>query len=350
MKLAKRILTALLAFVIPVTMFSACSGKRESTPVDIENFRITAYVVADGLRDLDSFDASHFDQVTDVILFGCADFDEKGKVVLADDFETVLANLQIAMKADPNKKIYLNLLGPSAKTDESADWNEKMKDLGKRHNNAFQSGKLEDNIKKVLDKYHFDGVFFDYEFPMKSKNWRVFSDFVVSLRGKLGGDYVIGMSLASWDLKLSDEAKNAVDRIEVMSYDLWDDDGNHATYEIAKDDLEKFEKAGYDMAKLDLGVPFYARPTTEEEYWYSYKDYADSIDKNGLFNDKETGLKFSFNTYEVIEKKTKLAIDSGCGGMMVWHYACDLPKSDDRSLFNAIYNTVQEEINAKTAE
>lgn len=350
MRLIKRIAIALLALVIPVTIFSACSGKRESTPVNIEDFRITAYVVADDLRNFDSFDTSHFDQITDIILIGCADFGESGNVVLADDFDTVLANLQIAMKADPDKKVYLNLLGPSAQTDDTADWDAQMKDLGERHNNAFQSGKLEDNIKTVLDKYHFDGVFFDYEFTIKSKNWRIYSDFILSLNEKLGDAYEIGMALASWDIKLSDEAKDAVDRIEVMSYDLWDDDGNHATYEIAQEDIEKFEKAGYDKAKLDLGVPFYARPTTKEAYWYLYKDYADIIDENGICHDDETNLTASFNTYDVIAKKTKLAIDSGCGGMMVWHYACDLPKSDDRSLFNAIYNTVQEEINAKSAK
>lgn len=349
MKQCKKWIAAVLCLLLVTSVFSACSKKVESTPVKLEDFRITAYVVADNIRNAETFDASHFSQVSDVILFGCATFDEQGNVTLADDFAQVLADLLVAMQADSGKRLYLNLLGPSAQTD-SEDWNDQMKDLGERHNQAFQSGKLENNIKAVLDQYHLNGVFFDYEFTMKNKNWKIYSTFIESLDKVLGDTYEIGMALASWDLKLSDAAKAATDRIEVMSYDLWEDDGTHASYEIAQDDIKKFEKAGYDKAKLDLGVPFYARPTTKEAIWYNYSEYADKIDEKGFCKDEENGLTASFNTYDVIAQKTTLAIDSGCGGMMVWHYSCDLPQENDKSLFNAMYNTVQEKINAKSAQ
>jgi hypothetical protein len=133
--------------------------------------------------------------------------------------------------------------------------------------------------------------------------------------------------------------------VEVMSYDLWDDDGNNATMDIAKDDIEAMVKKGYDKAQLDLGVPFYARPTTKEGYWYEYKSYYDKLDENGLFEDKDdTGLVFSFNTYDLISEKSTWAIDNGVGGIMVWHYSCDLSKDNDKSLFNAIYNAKQSAI------
>ena len=64
---------------------------------------------------------------------------------------------------------------------DSDDWNKRMDDVGKRHNKAFESGNLENNIKAVLDKYGFDGIFFDYEYPIKSKYWKAFSNFIVSL-------------------------------------------------------------------------------------------------------------------------------------------------------------------------
>lgn len=41
------------------------------------------------------------------------------------------------------------------------------------------------------------------------------------------------------------------------------------------------------------------------------------------------------------------AVDNGIGGMMVWHYACDLPEDNEKSLFNAIYGVKQEAIGAE---
>lgn len=344
MKKFKKVLAVILTVAIVSIAFTACSAKKESTPVDIKNFRTTTYILSRDLVDISTTDTSHFDQITDFILFGCATFDEEGNVTLSEEFEPAYTNLKNELSKYENKKIYLNLLGPDAQTD-SDDWNEQMKDKGNRHNNAFESGKLQDNIKAVLDKYEFNGVFFDYEFTMSHKNWNVFSDFLVSLDEKLTDTYEIGLALAGWDNKLSNKAKDAVDRVEVMSYDLWDEDGTHASYKIAEDDIKKFEKAGFDKSKLDLGLPFYARPTTQEGIWYTYNQYVDKIDEQGFAVDEENNLTASFNTPQVISQKTELAIDTGCGGTMIWHYSCDVPQDNEKSLFNSIYNTVQSRLN-----
>lgn len=347
MKCIRRFISVLLCVILVASCFFGCSKKVESTPVNPENFRVTAYVVADRLDE--TFDASNLSRVTDIILFGNATFDEQGNITLTDGFENELAFLRSFMTG---QNLYLNILGPSAQT-ESDDWNEQMHDLADRHTAAFEAKVtskgadfetqiLENNIKSVLEKYGFDGVVFDYEFPLRSKDWKAFDKFIVSLDGVLGDDYKIGMSMVGWNLKQSEEAKNATDFFEVMSYDLWDDDGNHATIDIAEDDMKLFEKKGYDKSKLDLGVPFYARPTTKEAYWYDYKGYYDSIDDNGLYEDKELGLTFSFNTYDVIKEKTDMAIDNGWGGMMIWHYSCDVSADNEKSLFGAIDSAKQE--------
>lgn len=355
----KQIIAAVSCVLLAISVFSGCSKKDTEQTTDktisagttaakAENFRITSYVVADGLREKGKLDTSHFSQITDVILFGCAKFDEEGKVTLDDELETILANLKDAMGDSQDKKVYLNILGPSAQIDTD-DWNKRMDDAGDRHRNAFASGNLENNIKAVLDKYSFDGIFFDYEFPIKSKNWKAFSNFIVSLDAVLGDSYEIGAAVAGWDAKFSKDAREALDRIELMSYDLWDDDGTHASYEIAEDDIKTLVKAGYDKAKIDLGVPFYARPTTQEAIWYNYFDYVDKIDEKGFAKDEENNLIVSFNTYDTVAKKTQLAMDSGVGGMMVWHYACDVPADNAKSLFNAIYNTVEAQKEAEAA-
>lgn len=352
----RRIIAIVSCALIAFSFFSGCSkNETESTTpaveasVKAENFRITSYVVADGLREKGKLDTSHFSQITDIILFGCAKFDEKGKVTLDEEFETIYSNLKEAIGTSQDKKVYLNILGPFAQID-SDDWDERMNDVGERHNRAFASGVLENNIKAVLDKYGFDGIFFDYEFPIKSKYWKEFSNFIVSLDAVLGESYEIGAAVPGWDAKFSKDAKEALDRIELMSYDLWEDDGTHASYAIAEDDIKALVKAGYDKEKIDLGVPFYARPTTEEAIWYNYSDYVDKIDEKGFAKDEENNLIASFNTYETIAKKTQLAMDSDLGGMMVWHYVCDVPADNAKSLFNAIYNTVQAQKEAEVTE
>ncbi len=327
-----------LCIVILTSLFFGCSKKAESTPVDPKNFRVTAYIVADGIND--SLDKSNLARVTDIIMFGNATFDEQGNVNLTEEFEN---QLNILKEAVTNQNLYLNILGPSSQS-TSDDWNDQMHDLADRHTKAFESGNLENNIKTVLEKYGLDGIVFDYEFPLRSKDWKAYDKFIVNLDSVLGDTYKIGMSMVGWNLKQSKKAKEVTDFFEVMSYDLWDDNGNHATTQIAKDDIKLFEKKGYDKAKLDLGVPFYARPTTKEAYWYDYKTYYDKLDGNGLFKDSETGLTFSFNTYDVIKEKTEYALESGIGGMMIWHYACDLPAENEKSLFGAIDEAKQASI------
>ena len=68
----------------------------------------------------------------------------------------------------------------------------------------------------------------------------------------------------------------------------------------------------------------------------------DKMSDDGLYQDAETGLTFSFNTYDVIKEKTQYALENGLGGMMIWHYACDVPADNENSLFGAIDSAKQE--------
>ncbi len=342
MKKIIKILSPVLCFMLIFVCLFGCSKRGESTPVEPENFRVSAYIVANGL-DEKTFDSSNINRVTDIIMFGNANYDEQGKVTLTDAFEQ---DIKVIRKFMTNQDLYLNILGPGCQT-ESDDWNDQMHDLADRNTSAFESGILEQGIKEVLDKYDFDGVVFDYEFPLRNKDWKAFDKFILSLDNVLGDEYEIGMSMVGWNLKQSKDAMNATDFFEVMSYDLWDDDGYHATMDIAADDIETFAKKGYDKAKLDLGVPFYARPTTKESYWYNYNEYYDKISDDGLYEDKELGLTFSFNTYDMIKEKTRWALDNGVGGMVVWHYSCDVPAGNEKSLFGAIETAKQNAVNSK---
>lgn len=314
-------------------MFSACSASK-STPVEPSSFRVTAYVTADSVQDLDSFTSEHISEVTDIIYIGASDFNEQGEIVLKDEFEQGLNNLRTVI-GDNDVNLYCSITGPGS-TSDSDDWYDQMASQAEHHKVAFESGVLENNILEFLDKYSLDGIFFDYEYAIKNKYWKDYNKFIVSLDKVLGDKYKIGMALAAWDLKQSKAAMDATDFIELMSYDLWDDDGTHASMTVAENDIKTCIKKGYDMSKIDLGLPFYARPTTHDGYWYDYHSYYDKLDDAGLYDDDETGLTFSFNTYDVIRDKTALAMSKGCGGVMIWHWACDTEYGNEKSLFKAI--------------
>ena len=208
---------------------------------------------------------------------------------------------------------------------------------GEEHRKAFESGTLEENIRGVLEQYQLDGVFFDYEFPVAQEHKDAFSKFLVSLKKVLGEDYVLGAAESSWCAGLSKDAIRALDMVEVMCYDVWDEGtGIHSSFEITRAIIKGMLKLGYKREQLDVGIPFYARPTTEEAYWYDYKEYYDKLDENGCATDEAHGLIASFNTPEVVYEKTAWTIRKGLGGVMIWHYACDVPADNDASLFNAV--------------
>lgn len=340
MKTLKKLAALFLCAITTVSLFAGCSKAAESTPVSIDDFRVTAYITADSIEDSSALCAEDFDIITDVILFSCVTFDETGALkVQTDLLETALRNLQPLTEAH-NIPIYLNVLGPDPQG-TFEDWNEQMDAKGELHKQAFESGVLEENIANVIDQYGFDGVYFDYEFPIKKTYWKAYNTFLVNMDSKLG-DRLLGIALPDWDIKLSDEAMDAVDRVEMMLYDIYDDDGRHATYDLCTDLVDKFVKAGFDKAKLDFGLPFYARPTDNDAYWYAWRDYCDLVNNEGVYTDESIGKTFYFNTPDTIAQKTQFAIENGYGGMMIWSYAYDLPSTNERSLLRAIGNTIEE--------
>ncbi len=288
-----------------------------------QSLRVTAYLIVNNAGDIETFDPSHLADLTDLILFGdLAYIDQEENVILCENFERIMEKAK-ALTEGLDVRLHLNL-GAS------------VPDMRTLHKQAVHSGKLVKNIKAVLETYGLDGVQFDYEFPFEwqAKYW--FSRFLEQLDKTLGDDYMIGCALQPWCARFLPGAIRAIDMVELMCYDNWNEAGYHAPMENAKKDVQDMLKLGYKRSQIDLGLPFYARPTTGEAFWYDYANYHDKLDENGLYPDSEKGLTFSFNTSALIYEKTAWAVDTGLGGVMVWHYRCDLPKDNEASLFNAI--------------
>lgn len=305
----------------------------------VEDFKVTTYIRGEYVQSENSLYPEDFDIITDVILFECASFNNKGEVICNEPvLETALANIRKAI-GDRDISITLNFLGPWGNTDSDV-WEEQMEAQSDEHNKAFTSGVLEDNIIAVLDKYDFDGVHFDYEYPLSDNAWKHYNDFLVSLDKKLG-DYTLGVAGNYWNIHFTRQALEAIDTFELMIYDMVDGEGRHATYKDTVAAVEKLGFQGMIFEKVNIGLPFYSRPTDMSAYWYGYNGCYDGIDENGWYHCNNTNKDFWFNTPEVIEKKTEYAINNGFGGVMIWHYNCDLPSTHEDSLLRAVDSAIK---------
>ncbi|MBQ2904091.1 MAG: hypothetical protein IJE48_06810 [Clostridia bacterium] len=304
----------------------------------VENFKVTTYLRGDNVYSAADLNSADFDIITDLIIFECADFNSKGEIVYDEaKMERVMSAVRSVI-GDRDIHITLNLLGPRGVTDSDV-WEDQMKTQSEEHNKAFRSGVLEDNIKNILDKYDFDGVHFDYEYPITDDAWYYFNSFLVSLRRTLQDEYTIGVAAGAWNFFFTLGAISAIDTLELMTYDYVDANGRHATYEDTVAQIEQLKNKGIPAKKINIGLPFYSRPTDMTAYWYGYNTYYDEITDDGWYHCDETNKDFWFNTPEVISQKTQYAIDNGYGGVMIWHYSCDLPSSHEGSLLRAIGET-----------
>lgn len=327
-----------------------------------EDFRVTTYAIADRLLSPDSIDPKHLSAITDFILFGAVRFDESGKLYYQDFdvdgktvsgkevLQTAIQNLHAA-QGDNRFNLYINILGP-----DGTDANDKEK----LHNTVFRehADTLCAGIAEMLDTFApsgVSGVYFDYEYPYKASGWRAFSQFLVTLKSSVG-DRKIGTALGPWGGHLSKEAKEAVDLYEIMAYDLFDDDGDHASFATGVDSVNFMLDKGYDLQKSALGLPFYGRPADGAAIWTDYSEAAERLGRysnrddapidvtvweNGQNVTKTIDTPRYLNSCQMVYDKTAFAYDCGLGGVMIWHYSCDAKVDTGLSLFEAIGDAVQ---------
>lgn len=318
-----------------------------------EDFRITSYLVCQWFYGNENVDAKKMNTLTDIILFGVARFDENGNVYLQDlDINGKMVSGEIIFKdiiknikeTNPDAKIHCNILGPDG-TDSD--------DKEKLHSQAFKKNDnvLVENILDLLKEYNFDGIFFDYEYPHKLKSIKDYSDFLVKLDSKLE-DYILGAAFSHWSCNISKDAIKVLDRVEIMAYDNMGEYNAHAEFATVGGAMavKDFVKRGYDLSKCDLGLPFYGRTHGGEEAWPSYAQIAGDLENNPFKNiiaksymngDVSGDITTSFNGVQMIKDKTAFANDYGLGGVMVWHYTCDVEYENDLSLFKAVQTALE---------
>jgi chitinase len=139
-----------------------------------------------------------------------------------------------------------------------------------------------------------------------------------------------------------------VDHVNIMAYDgQWDGEYNAAnlspysfTENIVNYWKNLFDKHDISKEKLVLGVPFYAQP---EDLSIKQVSYAAIINSDPANAERDivnmNGTIYHYNGVNTIQKKTKLAIDNGFGGMMLWELGHDA--DGKHSLTGAIFDVIE---------
>lgn len=322
-----------------VNNFEAYYLKNENA----KNLRVNSYLIAEDIKE--DADYSNLDALTDVIVFGTAKFDGQGNIKFYDNDSNEVDEKYYADKVNLLKSKIgerkINLICDIAMPygDDNADIISMFSDE--------HVDNLVANIVDFVNKYGFDGYDMDYEFPNSKNEWKLFNNFLRKL-DKAMPDKIISLAIAPWDLQFDDDVLKIIDRAEVMLYDMFTAHGYHSIFSTTVNGVNKALKGGFTAEQIDLGVPFYSRPTNRLGYWGNYNQFGNKIDKYTnliYFNDFDhdgnpmTAPQY-INSYQMIADKTAFAIDAGLGGIMIWHYSCDLPSDNELSLFGAIRDTM----------
>lgn len=193
---------------------------------------------------------------------------------------------------------------------------------------------LANSILSVVDKYGFDGVDIDWEYPTASSA-NQFTSFMRYLREGLTQR---GLTLSSAVAATSgtyqtDEVLNMVDWINVMAYD-GDGGAGHSPYSLLTNSFNYWNSTRkVDASKIVLGVPFYERPN-----WASYADVVANNSANA-YKDSAVinGTTVYYNGLDTMAKKATFAAQNA-GGIMIWEISQD-SKNATYSLLNQIYKS-----------
>lgn len=195
---------------------------------------------------------------------------------------------------------------------------------------------LIENMIRFCQEQQLNGVDIDWEFPAEDQ-WDDFSALLSQLGNELDGlDMKLSAAFYPENITLSSNAVAALSKVNVMAYDLFDENGFHSTYQSAVDSIRYFLDMGFSPRQLSLGIPAYGRPLSGEAQWPYYCDFADQlIDGSSLLGNNY------FNSPQLAQDKTVLAEESELHSVFLYHLGSDLPGSDSRSLSAAIRQVIE---------
>ena len=220
--------------------------------------------------------------------------------------------------------------------------------------------RLVSHVVKLIAKLGLDGVDYNWEYPgysfgagyaeddVVASEWDGLAALVTETRAAFIRKWpkralVVSLAYYPDGRQEAELAKRglvpAADLLHAMSYDA--PGPNHSPMSLAESVISKATAAGLPLSAVTLGVPFYGRSTKTGD-WTTYEDIvqkhhplpADVDSVLAVIADKGSPAKKSggsktaaesigFNGAATIAAKTRLAVDAGLGGLMIWESGQD---------------------------
>ena len=302
---------------------------------EINNFRVSDYVVTSQLANGELFDpqsSNYLSQeycnvVNQIHIISSAKWNNEGKLVISDGLSPTELKENIKkirdFYGDNEVEIFATVFF------NACDPTEVLKN---------KNDIVVENTVNFLLEYGFDGVSYDWEYPV-GEQWSLFSNHIVTLKNELSKYQLkISCAVCPWNFYMEKDAINALDQIEIMSYDLFDENGNHSSFiSGAVQPVEFFLDKGFTPQQINLGLPFYARPYDGGGIWINYDDA--NYTPSDRFQNYTNGMWFSGTqmTYD----KTAYAIEKNLGGMMIFTATEDISYSEENSLLKSIKTAIE---------
>jgi GH18 family chitinase len=187
-------------------------------------------------------------------------------------------------------------------------------------------------VRTCLDE-RLDGIDLDWEHPKNDQEQAGYAALLAACReGFARHGLVLSVTMAAWQ-RLPRAAFGSVDAVQIMSYD---NKGRHATFEAAQADVTRLLGQGAPREKIVLGLPFYGRPIaggrdalTYRQIVAKYRPVPETDEAEGIY----------WNGPATIRRKTRFALETGLGGVMMWELGQDA--TGTQSLLGAIHEAVR---------
>lgn len=203
--------------------------------------------------------------------------------------------------------------------------------------NAASRTRFVNDAMYIVNTYNLDGVDMDWEYPNAGASSNNFNALLSELSsrlkpaGKLLSAAVIGND--QWNNGINTGAFNVIDFLNIMAYDN-DAEANHSTINYAKNCANSYIAKGCPASKINLGVPFYARPS-----WTAYN----VLLTQGANPNSDFFNGSYYNGIPTIKEKANYVKSAGLGGIMIWELSQDA--SGANSLLTAIHSIINGTVN-----
>lgn len=208
------------------------------------------------------------------------------------------------------------------------------------------------NLLHFIERYQLDGIDIDIEGQLLTQIDQEgnFVPFVAQL-----SQYLINsnkqLSAATGSYKGGMVPVNSIkyfDFVSIMSYDAigptWGPAGDeHSTLQKAKADIKLWKNKGLSKDKIILGLPFYGYGFGQYKAEYRFREileqFGEEKSHQDLINTNCADCDYiTFNGYQTIKAKTKLALEEA-GGVMIWELSHD--QHDQNGLLYLVDKTIK---------